>query len=86
VSTNRFGIVVAYYVAAFGPATVSAGFSIIGMTAIFVGAFWPVIAMGAGLAVLLLLTAASARRKRHVLRPDMGRSPAASSLWPSMGG
>jgi hypothetical protein len=48
-SANRFGIVVASYVAAFGLATVSAGFSITGMTAIFVGAFWPVIAMGAAL-------------------------------------
>ncbi len=43
------GIVVASYLAAFSLAAVSAGFSITGLTAIFVGAFWPVIAMGLAL-------------------------------------
>jgi hypothetical protein len=37
------------YVAALGLATVSAGFSITGLTAVFTGAFWPVIGMGAAL-------------------------------------
>jgi hypothetical protein len=38
-------------VAALGLATVSAGFSITGLTNIFVGAFWPVVAMGIALEV-----------------------------------
>jgi hypothetical protein len=38
---------VATTVAAFSLATVSAGFSITGMTSVFVGAFWPVVGMGA---------------------------------------
>jgi hypothetical protein len=37
--------------AALGLATVSAGFSITGLTSIFVGAFWPVIGMGIALEV-----------------------------------
>ena len=37
------------YGAAIGLATVSAGFSITGLTAVFTGAFWPVIAMGVAL-------------------------------------
>jgi hypothetical protein len=50
-SANQSGVVVASYTAAFSLAAVSAGFSITGMTAIFVGAFWPVIAMGIALEV-----------------------------------
>src|SRR5207244_6395110 len=38
-------------IAALGLATVSGGFSITGMTSIFVGAFWPVIGMGIALEV-----------------------------------
>src|SRR5262249_26875763 len=36
-------------VSALAMATVSSAFSITGLTAIFVGAFWPVVAMGCGL-------------------------------------
>src|SRR5262249_25062388 len=43
------GVTLATTVAALALATVSAGFSITGMTAVFVGAFWPVVAMGAAL-------------------------------------
>jgi len=43
------GVTIATTVAALALATVSAGFSITGMTAVFVGAFWPVIGMGVAL-------------------------------------
>jgi hypothetical protein len=43
---KRNGVAVATTMAALAFATVSAGFSITGMTAVFVGSFWPVIAMG----------------------------------------
>ena len=43
------GIVVVFYASALALATVSAGYSITGMTSIFVGAFWPVIGMGIAL-------------------------------------
>src|SRR5262249_23055554 len=43
------GVTVATTVAALALATVSAGFSITGMTSIFVGALWPVIGMGVAL-------------------------------------
>jgi hypothetical protein len=43
------GVTVSTTVAALGLATVSAGFSITGMTSVFTGAFWPVIGMGAAL-------------------------------------
>src|SRR5262249_16444319 len=43
------GIVIATTAAALCLATVSAGFSITGMTSIFVGALWPVIGMGVAL-------------------------------------
>jgi hypothetical protein len=43
------GIRFAALVAALGLATVSGGFSITGMTSIFVGAYWPVIGMGVAL-------------------------------------
>ena len=45
------GIVPASYGAALSLASVSAFFSITGMTSIFIGAFWPVIAMGVALEV-----------------------------------
>jgi hypothetical protein len=67
------GIVFASYVAALSLASVSAGFSITGLTSIFVGAFWPVIAMGAALelgklsAVALLGRGAVARPLRAAL-------------------
>jgi hypothetical protein len=49
-STSRHGTVtVCTTVAALALATVSAGFSITGLTSIFVGAFWPVIGMGVAL-------------------------------------
>ena len=47
--TPRNGITVAILMAALSLATVSAGFSITGMTSIFVASFWPVIAMGVAL-------------------------------------
>jgi hypothetical protein len=47
-STHR-GVTICATVAALSLATVSAGFSITGLTSIFVGAFWPVIGMGAAL-------------------------------------
>jgi hypothetical protein len=47
--TPRNGITVATLIAALALATVSAGFSITGMTSIFVGSFWPVIGMGVAL-------------------------------------
>jgi hypothetical protein len=47
--TPRNGITVATLMAALSLAAVSAGFSITGMTSIFVGSFWPVIAMGVAL-------------------------------------
>jgi hypothetical protein len=47
--TPRNGITVATLMAALALATVSAGFSITGMTSIFVGSFWPVIGMGVAL-------------------------------------
>jgi len=43
------GLAAVILLAALALATVSAGFSITGMTAIFVGSFWPVIAMGVAL-------------------------------------
>jgi hypothetical protein len=43
------GITLATLAAALALATVSAGFSITGMTSIFVGSFWPVIGMGIAL-------------------------------------
>jgi hypothetical protein len=49
VSANQSGIVVTSYVAAFGLAAVSALFSITGLTGVFVGAYWSVIAMGVAL-------------------------------------
>jgi len=45
------GITLATLTAALALATVSAGFSITGMTSIFVGAYWPVIGMGIALEV-----------------------------------
>jgi hypothetical protein len=45
------GITLATLTAALALATVSAGFSITGMTSIFVGAYWPVIGMGVALEV-----------------------------------
>src|SRR5262252_6278059 len=45
------GIRFATLTAAIGLATVSGGFSIYGLTSIFVGAFWPVIGMGVALEV-----------------------------------
>jgi hypothetical protein len=49
--SSASGIVVASYVAALSLATVSAFFSITGLTSIFIGAFWPVIAMGIALEI-----------------------------------
>jgi len=46
---RRHGVTLATVTAALALATVSAGFSITGMTAIFAGAFWPVIGMGVAL-------------------------------------
>jgi hypothetical protein len=43
------GVTICATVAALALATVSAGFSITGMTSVFIGAFWPVIGMGAAL-------------------------------------
>jgi hypothetical protein len=43
------GVMVCTTIAALSLATVSAGFSITGMTSIFVGAYWPVIGMGVAL-------------------------------------
>jgi hypothetical protein len=43
------GVTLCTTVAALALATVSAGFSITGLTSIFVGAFWPVIGMGVAL-------------------------------------
>jgi hypothetical protein len=43
------GVTIATTIAAMSLATVSAGFSITGMTSIFIGSFWPVIAMGVAL-------------------------------------
>jgi hypothetical protein len=51
-------------VSALALATVSAGFSITGMTAIFVGSFWPVIAMGVALELGKLSTVAWLGRYR----------------------
>jgi hypothetical protein len=45
----RDGVTVSTLVAALLLATVSGGFAIFGMTAVFAGAFWPVIGMGAAL-------------------------------------
>ena len=45
------GITLATLTAALALATVSAGFSITGMTSIFVGAYWPVIGMGVALEI-----------------------------------
>ena len=45
----RNGVTVATLMAALALAAVSAGFSITGMTSIFVGSFWPVIGMGVAL-------------------------------------
>jgi hypothetical protein len=45
------GVTVVTMVAALSLATVAAGFSITGMTAIFVGAYWPVIGMGIALEI-----------------------------------
>ena len=47
--TSAPGIVGASYIAALSLASVSAFFSITGMTSIFIGAFWPVICMGVAL-------------------------------------
>src|SRR6266436_8779514 len=44
-------IAVVFYAAALALAAASAGFSITGMTSIFVGAFWPVIGMGIALEI-----------------------------------
>jgi hypothetical protein len=44
-----FGVTFSATVSALALATVSAGFSITGMTSIFVGSFWPVVAMGVAL-------------------------------------
>jgi hypothetical protein len=52
------GIRFAALVAALALATVSGGFSITGMTSIFVGAYWPVIGMGVALEVGKLSAAA----------------------------
>jgi hypothetical protein len=49
--SSASGIVAASYVAALGLAAVSAFFSITGLTSIFIGAFWPVIAMGIALEI-----------------------------------
>jgi hypothetical protein len=47
--TPRDGVTVSTLAAALLLATVSGGFSIFGMTAVFAGAFWPVIGMGIAL-------------------------------------
>jgi hypothetical protein len=46
---HETGVAVAALTAALSLATCSAGFSIYGLTAIFAGAFWPVVGMGAAL-------------------------------------
>jgi hypothetical protein len=52
-------------IAALALATVSGGFSITGMTAIFVGAYWPVIGMGV-----------TVEGGRQTFRGGMARTPA----------
>jgi hypothetical protein len=48
--TRLPGVTVATFVAALALATCSAAFSVSGLTAIFAGAFWPVVGMGVALA------------------------------------
>jgi hypothetical protein len=48
-AASRDGVTVSTFAAALFLATVSGGFSIFGMTAVFAGAFWPVIGMGIAL-------------------------------------
>jgi hypothetical protein len=43
---NRYGTDVLTLLVAFALAAVSAGFSIVGMTSVFGGAFWPIVGMG----------------------------------------
>ncbi len=45
------GRIAVFYVSAIALATVSGGYSITGMTSIFVGAFWPVVGMGVALEI-----------------------------------
>jgi hypothetical protein len=65
--------------AALALASVSAGFSITGMTSIFIGAFWPVIAMEVALEAGKM--SAVAWRGRHGGARPAGGSRAASSPW-----
>jgi hypothetical protein len=48
---NGRGVTLATLIAALALATVSGGFSITSMTAIFVGAYWPVIGMGVAIEI-----------------------------------
>ena len=68
------GVTLATTVAALALAAVSAGFSITGMTSIFVGSFWPVVGMGVALelgklSAVAWLGRAGCERRGHPARP-----------------
>jgi hypothetical protein len=66
------GVTVSTLAAALVLATVSAGFSITGMTAVFVGAFWPVVGMGVALEIGKLTAVATL--------PSLHRGPLKAAL------
>jgi hypothetical protein len=60
------GVTFSTTMSALALATVSAGFSITGLTSIFIGSFWPVIAMGVALEAGKLSAVAWLARYRHM--------------------
>src|SRR5258708_1620001 len=70
-------------IAALALATVSAGFSITGMTSIFVGSFWPVIGMGIALELGKLSARAWLGRHRRGAPSPLRRPPAPRPSPPS---
>jgi len=72
-SERNTGVTVSTLASALALATVSGGFSITGMTAVFIGSFWPVIGMGVALEIgKLSAVAALPTLRRGALKTALG--------------